>query len=359
MGWRVFGAIAAGMVGLGLAGCGVASEFTCQADAQCVGQGVGMCQPDGHCSFPAADCPSGQRYGEHSGAQAGECVGEGGSSSSSSGPGPASGSVGTAPLPSESTEPALDTGPAASEGEATSLPATSGPVVSTSDDGSDATTTTTGEPEEPELALWLELEGVMNGEATDASEHAWHGTCAPLTCPELTRGAVGQAVWFDGEDDLVVVPHAPWLETTEGFTIAAWVRLDGLPPPGHHAVLAKPLGEAIDNSWELYFDGPELTLGMASNGEHYGVFVPWMVMPEVWVHLAGTWDGMTLTLWIDGDEAGSIPSPAVEFDDHPVMVGADDDHLGGPSGFLLGAVDDVRVYRRALAPDEILVLAGG
>lgn len=356
MGWRVLGTIAAGTVGLGLAGCGAASEFTCQADAQCVGQGAGVCQPDGHCSFPAADCPSGQRYGEHSGAQSGQCVGEGGST----GTGQESGSLGTVALSSESTEPALDTGPTTSEGEATSLPLTSGPVVSTSDDTSGPAATTTGEPDEPELVLWLELEGAKNGVVIDASEYAGHGACGRLTCPEPTRGVVGQAGWFDGEDDLVSVPHAPWLETTDGFTIAAWLYLEGVPPPGHHAVLAKPLGESLDNSWELYFDGPVLTLGMVSQGEHHGVYVPWTDMPDAWVHLAGTWDGMTLTLWIDGEEAGSVASPAVEFDEHPVLVGADDDHMIlGLSGHLLGAVDDVRVYRRALAPDEVVGLAGG
>lgn len=57
-----------------LLGCG-GSAFACQDDAQCVGTGgPGLCQASGHCSFPDAECPSGQRYGEHSGTLAGDCV---------------------------------------------------------------------------------------------------------------------------------------------------------------------------------------------------------------------------------------------------------------------------------------------
>lgn len=33
---------------------------------ECIAGGVsGLCQPEGHCSFPSDDCGSGQRYGDH------------------------------------------------------------------------------------------------------------------------------------------------------------------------------------------------------------------------------------------------------------------------------------------------------
>jgi cysteine-rich repeat protein len=56
--------------------------FECTDDAQCVAAGrAGACEPDGWCSFPADDCPSGSRYGEHAGdGKGGTCVGGGDSS---------------------------------------------------------------------------------------------------------------------------------------------------------------------------------------------------------------------------------------------------------------------------------------
>ena len=40
--------------------------FVCTSNEQCVdGEAIGFCQPAHVCSFPAGDCPSGQRYGAH------------------------------------------------------------------------------------------------------------------------------------------------------------------------------------------------------------------------------------------------------------------------------------------------------
>jgi hypothetical protein len=41
-------------------------QFTCDDDTQCGNGGdAGTCEPNGSCSFPAGDCESGRRYGEH------------------------------------------------------------------------------------------------------------------------------------------------------------------------------------------------------------------------------------------------------------------------------------------------------
>lgn len=57
-----------------LAGCG-ADPFVCNTDGQCLEGGAqGMCQPSGVCSFEDDGCESGQRFGEHAGALANQCV---------------------------------------------------------------------------------------------------------------------------------------------------------------------------------------------------------------------------------------------------------------------------------------------
>lgn len=53
--------------------CGGTDVFVCSDDGSCGAQG--RCEVTGYCSFPAADCPSGRRYGEHAPATvAGQCV---------------------------------------------------------------------------------------------------------------------------------------------------------------------------------------------------------------------------------------------------------------------------------------------
>jgi alpha-tubulin suppressor-like RCC1 family protein len=51
--------------------------FVCQRDEQCVdGAALGMCEPEGYCSFSDASCPdSGRRFGEHASPElSGQCV---------------------------------------------------------------------------------------------------------------------------------------------------------------------------------------------------------------------------------------------------------------------------------------------
>jgi len=78
--------MAPGVVVLGvlvaLAGCSPfgGGSFACERDDQCVSaSGPGVCEPTGFCSFLDDGCPSGRRYGDSSGPDAGKCVGDGGS----------------------------------------------------------------------------------------------------------------------------------------------------------------------------------------------------------------------------------------------------------------------------------------
>ena len=75
-----------------------------------------------------------------------------------------------------------------------------------------------------------------------------------------------------------------------------------------------------------------------------------------WHHLAGTFDGTTKRLYLDGVLVGTQASGPPEYDGAPVWVGADDN-----SGLALpldGAADDLRLYSRRLSSAEIATLAG-
>ena len=342
-----------------LGACSASSEFTCQSDEQCMAASPGECQPDGYCSFPADDCPSGQRYGAHSGPNAGQCVDASGDDVTGT---HGTGSTSTSDAPGEATNPVLTTSEPATADDTTGQPVTATGTASSEASSGEASSSegTTGEPLDPDLVLWLELERAPDGEVLDSSSFMSHGACMAPECPEGALGALGQGVHLDGIDDVIAVPSAPQLETLDGLTVAVWIRLDE-PPMTHWAVLNKPVGIGIDNSWELYFSAAShrLRFAVTNGGIDYDVELPDPFPLAQWVHLAGTWDGDVITLWVDGEPIDSIDAPAIEFDDQPVLVGADDDHDGGLSGHYLGGVDDVRVYRRALMAEEIAALAGG
>lgn len=64
------------ILAVALAGCLRSPDFHCSTDADCMlGATAGTCQSNDYCSFGDASCASGQRFGDLSGAVAGQCVG--------------------------------------------------------------------------------------------------------------------------------------------------------------------------------------------------------------------------------------------------------------------------------------------
>lgn len=72
--------------------------------------------------------------------------------------------------------------------------------------------------------------------------------------------------------------------------------------------------------------------------------------------LAVTYDGMTLSLYVNGDLRGSVePGPAyVPNSSRPLFIGAREDPAGTPIYPFAGQLQEVAYYSRALDQDEIL-----
>jgi Concanavalin A-like lectin/glucanases superfamily len=71
---------------------------------------------------------------------------------------------------------------------------------------------------------------------------------------------------------------------------------------------------------------------------------------NAWTHLAATFDGATLTLYVNGTQAASLAAGG------NIATSAGALRIGGnniwPEWFS-GQIDEVRIYNRALSPAEI------
>ena len=93
--------------------------YECSDEAQCVVGGVmGVCEPDGLCSYADDGCPSGQRYGPYAGDKAEACVPEGAASTDD----PSTGAVTTSTSTPTSSEPSTSTSDDPSTGCVTECP---------------------------------------------------------------------------------------------------------------------------------------------------------------------------------------------------------------------------------------------
>lgn len=330
-----------------LTGCGLSDTFACESDEQCVHAGTaGVCQSTGYCSFPDAACSSGQRYGAHAGdGLERSCVPEGPAASD----GTAAATTGDVETddPMTSSDVTGTTGPTSSS--------TSGPGSDTGD-----AETTTGELLDPDLVAWYRFEDPLEDGAEDSTDNMLHGTC--VMCPTQAPGVHGTAAAFDGEGQFIELPASPLFDLTDAFTVATWARVEAW-SPGVQLIIGRAVGDDDYNSWEVLAwvstDGETRTL-VARMAELIDSIVSISLAvrrPSTdWHHGALTWDGTEARLYVDGALVDETPIAEIVYDDHVVRIGADSD-FGEVTHFLRGAVDDVRIYQRALSSGEIAELA--
>lgn len=161
-----------------LPGCQT-TGFACTDDASCRdGDQQGMCEPDGACSFPDPSCPSGRRYGEHTGGDAaGACVppANAGTDASTAVPPTTDASASTTPETGEVTDGSTGgseslTGATASDSATTATTTTTAMTsAATTDDGS------TGEPT-----------GDAYGQCLNESDCPQSAKCEPLGALPMT-----------------------------------------------------------------------------------------------------------------------------------------------------------------------------
>ncbi|MBL8943232.1 MAG: LamG domain-containing protein, partial [Myxococcales bacterium] len=85
------------------------------------------------------------------------------------------------------------------------------------------------------------------------------------------------------------------------------------------------------------------------------VSAPFAPGPDAWTHVAGTFDGTALRLYVDGVMVGEAEAPPPYFSAIEWTIGAGID-MGVPGTHFAGAIDELRLYRGALTPEEIAAL---
>ncbi|HKO37470.1 MAG TPA: LamG domain-containing protein, partial [Solirubrobacterales bacterium] len=163
------------------------------------------------------------------------------------------------------------------------------------------------------------------------------------------KGKYGKALLFDGPETCVTVPHHDDLQLSEEMTVEAWVKPSSL---SDQPILYKSawgnLGYALGISFFNYAK-PEGLIGEGV-GKYEDVVSPNPVEKNVWRHLAFSYDGATMRLYVNGQlvasQAQSTPPPTGE---GPLAIGCNPLY---PEDFD-GLIDEVRIYNRALSIGEV------
>jgi mono/diheme cytochrome c family protein len=207
----------------------------------------------------------------------------------------------------------------------------------------------------------------LDGNFSDISGRYQHGRTI-VGEPTFDIGKVGRGASFDGDTE-VSFGNVGGFERDQAFTFASWVKGRGnLPMAGFQKL------ESAERrrGYEWRFDditlvdiqkwAARLNLRMASDGADNAIEVRTRERLRLgdWYHVAVTYDGSGkaagLTMYLNGERLGlevvrdTLRGPIKT--DAPLRLGSK--ALGAP---FVGQVDDLRLYARALSPQQIEELA--
>ncbi|MFB3819491.1 MAG: N,N-dimethylformamidase beta subunit family domain-containing protein, partial [Candidatus Methylomirabilales bacterium] len=163
-------------------------------------------------------------------------------------------------------------------------------------------------------------------------------------------GRYGAALTFDGVNDRVNVNDSASLDLTTGMTLEAWVYPTAL--SGWRTVALKERGTG-GLAYALYaHDNAPRPAAYINTGTNSDISVtgPAALPLSTWSHLAATYDGATLRLYVNGAQVGSrAVAGSIRTSTSPFRIGGN-----APWGeYFAGRIDEVRVYNRALTATEI------
>lgn len=208
-------------------------------------------------------------------------------------------------------------------------------------------------PIDPNLVGWWLLDDGAGPVAADSSGKSVDGEL--FGDPTWsTDGVNGGCLLFDGADDYVFIKGAFKLRT---YTMAVWFRADGA---GQRDIIsAYAPGVLHGILLEVGADGRLRFLHRYPLGTGGGVniYSTATFSDGAWHHAAITKSPTDITLYVDKQQIGTMPDTSVfdPTDSFGVALGILDNERAA-ARLWLGAMDDVRIYSRALAAEEVQTL---
>jgi hypothetical protein len=219
--------------------------------------------------------------------------------------------------------------------------------------------TTTDGPD-PSRVLWLKLDEASGLTASDNSGSANNGTLSGGATWQASGGTRSGALKFDGTNGLVTIPDAPTLDNTSAFTLAWWFRADAYPADSA-GLVCKRINISTDNAYTTYLKAADQHIYVDIDSSNNRFAITTLIQTGVWYHVALVFDGslpsvQRASLWINGGLDTTAAETSAAIPDYASNVLIANTHPGAANWFT-GLIDDVRYYRRALNPSEIVQLA--
>jgi hypothetical protein len=197
----------------------------------------------------------------------------------------------------------------------------------------------------------------LDGNADDSSTYANHGA-AQGSFQWVTGYIDTGAVEFTGDGGKVLVPNAAQLNPTTAVTAMAWVNYSQSQDYSARAI-AKGADANDNEAYAIQItsdDQVSFFIRTEPNHANRGVNSRENSLAhDTWVHVAGSYDGDTVKVYINGRlaDSDSIGAETIIVDSNGLAIG---DAVDVDRAFI-GKVDDVRVYDVALSDENVAYIA--
>jgi hypothetical protein len=189
------------------------------------------------------------------------------------------------------------------------------------------------------------------GAGTMLADLSGNGNTGKTRATAWTTGLHGGALAFNGHSSWVTIAESPSLALSDAMTLEAWVRPTQLSDDSWKSVIFKEQRKSTE--YDLYAsDGKVPAASVWNGGEQLAKGSSQLLPLDRWSHLAATLGGGALRLYLNGNLIATEPNAASIVRDRsskPLRLGGNDVF----DEFFAGAIDDVRIYNRALSESEL------
>jgi hypothetical protein len=169
---------------------------------------------------------------------------------------------------------------------------------------------------------------------------------------------------FNGTSDYVGMPSSPALNLSTAVSVEAWINPTSFASiPDQGTIICKHGWSAGEGGYVLRAGGSgQLAFnigGMDTNGQttswHQIISAAGVISLNTWTHVAGTFDGDSLNIYVNGAlvgttlYSGGIYSSAT----YDLKIGKLSDNQPGQLRYWIGYIDEARVWNRKLSAGEI------
>ena len=183
--------------------------------------------------------------------------------------------------------------------------------------------------------------------ALDTSGCEKHGNIYSAT---YVPGISGTTLDFDGIDDHVILPTFTGGSRFSAFTIEAWINLDTVSKSEQDVFSIDTYSDGFF-VLTVYDDDVVIGLNLALGQQARVVRASNILQPNKWFHVAGTWDGMTLKVFVNGFLMDSTAAYGNLGDsgNYTNIIGR---RTNANMCQVDGRIDEIRLYDRAIDPSD-------